>query len=168
MKTKLPLIAAIYCGLSTFSSALTLDFTSVTLGTNVPPNLVINVPGYGDVTFSQLSGTTTVNNFFPIPIPGTLPSLSFDAGDSINVNFGGTVPINVQFGLVGEDLGEFFTISRPDAHNFLVTLSGPAMFPAEAGASVYEVSFNNVPVPEPSSALLGVLGASLLVIRRRR
>ncbi|MGJ8645142.1 MAG: hypothetical protein ACSHX9_17200 [Luteolibacter sp.] len=168
MKTKLPLIAAICCGLSGIGSAFTLDFLGdegTVLKVGNPP-LTINVPGYGDVVFS-VSGATEliVDNSYATPPPGvpTSPSLNFDMGESVTVTFtqAQVIPTSVRMGTVDVNIGENFNTTVVNSNEYLVTLSGGGN-----GAGLYNIKFDAV--PEPSASLLGALGASLLIIRRRR
>jgi hypothetical protein len=170
MKTKLPLIAATYCGLCAVSSAFTLDFLSVPTDTLVPPSLTVNVPGYGDVRFDPIgTAALIVDNRFEKDslVLTSSPSLNFDNGESVTITFLGAEPTDVEFDWVGVNAGEFFTAAQGiSANEFIVTLNGAALNTANNGAGLYRIGFNQV--PEPSASLLGCLGAALLVIRRKR
>lgn len=164
MKTKLPLIAALCCGLSGIGSAFTLDFVGL-VGTTLPPNpLVIPIAGYGTVTFEAgANSALVINDAFLNDNGFGAPSLSFNANEVVRVTFDNLQPLNVDFDFVGVSAGEAFTVQddpfTPQA--FLVTLQG-----AGDGAGIFQISFDQI--PEPSSSLLGVLGATMLIIRRRR
>ena len=169
MKTKLPLIAALYCGLCTVGSAFTLDFTSVPINTTIPPTLTIIVPGYGSVDFDAVVGSLVVDNqYASAPPVTTSPSLNFDTNDSVKITFVGAQPADIDFAWVGLSIGEQFTVTPQASPNeFIVTLAniGAGPIPAKnSGAGLYQINF----IPEPSSSLLGVIGASMLLIRRRR
>jgi hypothetical protein len=170
MKTTLPLIAATYCGLCAVGSAFTLDFLAVPTGTMVPPALTINVAGYGDVRFESIgSSTVIVDNRFEKggSVLTSSPSLNFDSGESVTITFLGLEPTNVEFDWVGVNAGEFFTVAQGlSASEFIVNLNGAALNPANNGAGLYRIGFSQV--PEPSASLLGCLGATLLVLRRKR
>lgn len=170
MKTQLSLIAALTCGLSATSSAFTLDFLSVPTGTTLPPTLTINVPGYGNVSFNPVSGSSlVVDDRHELDNPGitSSPSLNFDTGEGVILTFLGAQPTGIDFVFVGANVGEFFTpVQGASVNEFIITLNGAASEPNKSGAGIYQIGFNQV--PEPSASLLGVLGASLLVIRRRR
>jgi len=158
MKTKLPLIAALYCGLSAVGSAFTLDFSGLTIGDSLPKT--INVPFYGDVTFTAVSGSPTIQLFDP----GAVKAISFNGGETVSITFLGNIPLNVTNQYVGVGAGENFVFSATaDPKQYLLSLN-----PVGQGvnAGLQSVIFDQV--PEPSSALLGVLGTSLLVLRRRR
>jgi len=164
MKTTIALAIASLCGLTAVSSAFTLDFVGYD-GTTLPPNpLVINVPGYGDVRFDAGTGSSlVVNSAYQNDNGSAAPSLSFDQGDALQVTFLGKQPLHVDFDFVGVSPGESFNV-QPDlfkSQTYLLNLQG-----AGDGAGLYAISWTQV--PEPSSALLGVLGTSILVLRRRR
>jgi hypothetical protein len=164
MKTKTPLVAALYCGLSAISSAFTLNFVGHE-GTTLPPNpLVIPVPGYGHVQFDALPGSTLeVNNAHMNDDGSAAPSLSFNMNEAVKITFHGLQPINVNFDYVGVSPGEYF-IAQPDLvtpQSFIVSLNGTGN-----GAGLYAVSWNQI--PEPSSALLGALAGGFMILRRRR
>lgn len=171
MKTtlKLPLVAAMYCGLSSVGSAFTLDFVSVPTGTITPPALTVSVPGYGDVRFEPVgTASLVVDNRYATPPPGiqTSPSLNFDMGEAVTVTFlgpsGPVDPASVRVGTVDVNIGEaFITTSTVSPNVYTVQLLGSGN-----GAGLYNIKFEQV--PEPSAALLGVIGASFLVIRRKR
>ena len=157
MKTKLPLIAAIYCGLSTVGSAFTLDFSGVAVNTGLP--LTLNVPGYGSVSFSTINGTLAVETF----APGTTRAIAFDRGESILMTFNGNAPINLSNQYAGVNPGETFDFNiTADPKVFSLALTGNM----GGKAGLQSVSFDQV--PEPSAALLGALGGIMLVVRRRR
>lgn len=170
MKTKIPLIAAISCGLCSFGSAFTLDFVGDE-GSTLPPNpLVVAVPGYGNVRFEAVgTSNLVVDNRFENDNPGqsTSPSLNFDSGDTVKITFLAAEPVDIDFDWVGVSVGEFF-LASPGATSseFFVTLNGSALQAANNGGGLYQIGFEQV--PEPSAALLGAMGTALLVLRRRR
>lgn len=160
MKTKLPLIAAIYCGLGSVGSAFTLDFTapSIVIGSGLP--LTIDVPFYGSVTFTAVNGAPTIEVFDP----GATPAISFNADESVRFTFNGNTPVSVTNQYIGSDVGEIFTFnSTVDPNEFILTLNSASQ---NANAGLQSVTFEQV--PEPSSAVLGLLGTALLVFHRRR
>jgi hypothetical protein len=164
MKTKLPLIAALSCGLCATGSAFTLDFVGL-VGTSLPPNpLTINIPLYGDVVFEAANGSTLViDEKYKNDNGFGAPSLSFDQNEAVKITFKGLQPLNVDFDFVGVSSGESFTV-QPDLFTdqaFLVNLQGSG-----DGAGIYQISWTAV--PEPTSSLLGAMGCALLVLRRRR
>lgn len=164
MKTKLPLIAALSCGLCATGSAFTLDFVGL-LGTSLPPNpLTITILGYGPVTFEAANGSTLViNEAYKNDNGFGAPSLSFDQNEAVKVTFKGLQPLSVDFDFVGVSSGEGFTV-QPDLftdQSYIVNLQGSG-----DGAGIYQVSWTAV--PEPTSSLLGAMGCALLVLRRRR
>lgn len=164
MKTRIALAMALFCGLPAVSTAFTLDFVGYE-GTSLPPNpLVIFVPGYGDVRFDAANGSTlVVDSAYQNDNGSAAPSLSFNERDALKVTFLGAQPLKVDFDFVGVSAGENFTV-QPDlfvAQSYLINLQGSG-----DGAGLYAISWQQV--PEPSSALLGLLGTAALVLRRRR
>jgi len=167
MKMKLPLLlAAIALGMPAISNAFTLDavgYGGSELALN--PQSVF-VPGYGELIFEALPGSAlVVNSAYENDNGFGGPSLNFDQNESIRVTFAGLEPLNVDFDFVGVSAGEGFTIERdlftPQA--FILTLNG-----AGDGAGLYAISWNTQAVPEPSSAMLGLLAGSFFAFRRRR
>jgi hypothetical protein len=154
MKTKSFIAAAALICLPSVASAFSLDFTGVALGTTVPPQLVIAVPGYGNVTFdAQVGSNLAIVNY------GGIPSLSFEQNETVFITFDGVFVPGPGFDFEGLEVGESFLTQSNSYNVYTATLQGTGN-----GAGISGISF----VPEPSSALLGVLGASLLVLRRRR
>ena len=158
MKTKLPLIAALYCGLCSVGSAFTLDFSGLNIGDSLPQTII--VPIYGSVTFTAVNGAPTIQTF----APGATKAISFKGDESVKFTFNNNIPLNVTNQYISVGAGEVFTFATTvDPKEFLLTLN-PAGSNVNAG--LQSVIFDQV--PEPSSALLGVLGSSLLILRRRR
>lgn len=172
MKIKTLLITAVSLAASALSQAFTIDFNALVVpqGTTIDSGtpLTINVTGYGDVrfevggtdvvqvgtTYSNDAGTTIVN------------SLEMDAGDKILVTFLGPEALNVDFDIAGLTPGEEVVQITQHAirtFEFQVNTIGN---PGSDGAGIAAVSWTAV--PEPSSALLGLLGAGTLILRRRR
>lgn len=147
------------------SGAFTLDFaTSVGTVVQTGSPLTINIPGYGDVVFNVgVSTPLVVNSAFENDNGFGGPSLSFDQNEAVKITFNGLEPLNVDFDYVGVSVGESF-VAQPDlftSQSFVVNLQG-----AGNGAGIYSISWNAV--PEPSSALLGLVGTAILAFRRRR
>jgi len=166
MKTKIALAVALFCGPIAVSNAFTLDFVGYE-GTTLPANpLVIFVPGYGDVRFDAGNGSTlVVDSAYQNDNGSAAPSLSFNERDALKVTFLGAQPLNVDFDFVGVSAGENFTV-QPDlfvAQSYLINLQGSG-----DGAGLHAISWKQQAVPEPSSALLGLIGSAALLLRRRR
>ncbi|RYD17715.1 MAG: PEP-CTERM sorting domain-containing protein, partial [Verrucomicrobiaceae bacterium] len=75
-------------------------------------------------------------------------------------------PLNVDFDFVGVSAGgEGFSIQKDlfTLQAYLLTFTG-----AGDGAGLYAISWNTTCVPEPTSALLGLIGTAVFAFRRRR
>lgn len=163
MKIKYPLVAALLIGMQAVSSAFTLDIATYQGPLSSTP-ASINVPFYGEVSFEWGAGSNLViNSDYQNDNGFGGPSLNFDNGESLKVTFNGAAPLNVNFDFVGVSVGEYFAVStdliNPQAYN--ITFNG-----AGDGAGLYAVSWNTV--PEPTSAMLGLLGGAFFAFRRRR
>lgn len=156
MKTNLIIATAAFACFTSVASAFSLDFAGLA-GTPLPPNLVINVPGYGNVTFEAAPGSNlAIVNY------GITPALSFDQNETVIITFNGGEVTAPGLNYAGLEIGESFLAQFASYNTYTATLQG-----AGNGGGITGLSFNQA-VPEPTSALLGVLGASLFVLRRRR
>ncbi len=148
----------------TVGSAFTLDAVGYEGGVLEQVPVSIYVPGYGELVFQAAVGSSLVVNSAYLNDNGFgAPSLSFDQNEAVKITFNGPEPLNVDFDFVGVSSGENFVVQKdlftPQA--FLVTLQGGG-----DGAGLYAVSWKAV--PEPTSAMLGLFGGLMLVLRRRR
>jgi hypothetical protein len=164
MKIKSTLVAAVFAALFTSSQAFTLDAAGYEGGTLNTEPFSINIPGYGELIFEALPGSSlVVSSAYENDNGFGGPSLNFDQDESIRITFNALEPINVDFDIVGQSAGESFVIEKdlftPQA--FLVTLKGQG-----DGAGLYAVSWDAV--PEPTSSMLAMIGGALFVLRRRR
>jgi hypothetical protein len=164
MKMKTPLVAALLGMTLSVGSAFTLDAVGYEGGILEQNPFSVFVPGYGELVFEAVPGSSlVVNSAYQNDNGFGAPSLSFDQNEAIKVTFNGAEPLNVDFDFVGQSAGESFVIEKdlftPQA--FIVTHRGQG-----DGAGLYAMSWNAV--PEPTSATLGILGSMLLVLRRRR
>ena len=166
MKMKTSLVAALLIGLPAISGAFTLD--AVGYGgseLSLAPYSVF-VPGYGELVFEAAAGSSLiVNSAYQNDNGFGGPSLSFDQNESVKITFKGSEPLNVDFDFVGVSAGESFVVEKdlltPQA--YLVSLKG-----AGDGAGLYAISWKTEAVPEPTSAMLGLLGGAFFAFRRRR
>lgn len=166
MKLTTPLVAALLAGMPAISSAFTLDavgYGGSELSLN--PQSVF-VPGYGELIFEAAVGSAlVVNSAYENDNGFGAPSLSFDENEAVKITFNGLDPLNVDFDFVGVSAGENFVVQKdlftPNA--FLVTLQGSG-----DGAGLYAISWNTEAVPEPTSAMLGLIGTAIFAFRRRR
>ncbi len=166
MKMKIPLLAVLLAGLPCAASAFTLDAVGYG-GSELSLNPVsVFVPGYGELIFEAAVGSAiVVNSAYENDNGFGGPSLSFDQNEAIKVTFNGLTPLNVDFDFVGLSVGESFVVQKdlftPQA--FLVTFQGSG-----DGAGLYAISWNTETVPEPTSAMLGLIGTAVFAFRRRR
>lgn len=162
MKTKACVTIGFLLGLTAITNAFSLDFSGNVGVVLAPGPLTISVPGYGNVQFDAQAGVAEVDTSQlegGVPVP----SLVFDSGDVVRVTFLGLAPQNVTSGVLGLNSGEsFLFLDSSDPAVFFYQFSGVA----GADAGLQTVSWGQV--PEPSSALLGVLGTAVLAFRRRR
>lgn len=146
-------------------SAFTLDFATLTTGTavpNAPAEILLAVPGYGNVGFSSGLGSS-LEVATVAGSGGPTQAINMNVGETMVVTFHGANPMGVTFGYDAVSLGGTFSSFAPlDPKQIIVALSGSN----GATGGVSSVSFQAV--PEPSAALLGGLGAIGLVVRRRR
>lgn len=166
MKMKLPLLAALVAGLPMASSAFTLDAVGYEGAELSLSPLSIFVPGYGFVIFEAVPGSTlVVNSAYENDNGFGGPSLSFDQNDAVKITFGGLEPLNTDFDFVGLSTGEIFDVQEDlfTPQTFLVALRGGG-----DGAGLYAVSWETECIPEPTSAMLGLIGTAVFAFRRRR
>ena len=165
MKSKLLITAIFFAGFCS-ASAFSLDFMgleldgSTTLSGADGDQLTIQVPEFGNVAFGvQQKGVSAVvdDNF------GTA-AIEFDSSQIITVNFFAGLDVeNVMVGFVGVANGAdapFYT-SVDSQSGFIQIDSG------SAGISSLTFDVAGPKVPEPSTALLGLIGVTALLRRRR-
>jgi hypothetical protein len=147
------------------ASAFSLDFTglatdgSVSLSGADGDQLVISVPGFGNVAFGVAEKDATAS---VVEIDG-VPAIEFDDARTITIDFFAGSPVeNVLVSFVGVDQGESPTYTS------LTDTSGVARIPVGT-VGIQGLTFDRVgpKVPEPSTAILGLLGAVALLRRRR-
>ena len=164
MKKTLSLAAMLLGLCAPAGFAFTLDAVGYEGGVLSQNPFRVFVPGYGELVFEAAAGSElVVDSAYQNDNGFGGPSLSFDADESVKITFEGPEPLSVDFDFVGLSAGESFQIEEdlltPQA--FIITLRGEG-----DGAGVYAMSWNAI--PEPSSAALGLLGTTMLVLRRRR
>ena len=145
MKTTIPLVAALVCGLSPLASAFSLNFAN-NVGATLPPNpLTIAVPGYGSVSFQAAIGSNLAVNNVNSPF---IPSVAFDTGEAVQITFNGLAPTAVSFDFVGVGVNEGFTVSPFSSNQFVLSLGGAG----EAQVSLASTSAQCPNRPLPFSA----------------
>jgi len=183
MKLKTTLIAVLSLACTAISNAFMIDFDSGTVvpsGTNIVGQpeitdgspLVVNVNGYGTVTFSIESGADPVSVGNAFAAQGGLPpqqSLEMYYGDVVKVTFDGNAPLvaaDPRFAYVGSNAGipaDAIESTALGENVWELIYTGGS---TSNGAGVVSVTWDVV--PEPSSAALGALGMSMILLRRRR
>ena len=186
MKLKTTLIAALSLAAMATSQAFTIDFDSLqvdpggtisaTTITATDP-ITVDVDGYGTVTFSIESGANPVSvdtNFSPNTTIDIAPdrTLEFYGNDIVTVTFEGLTPLKPNsettgfvFGQAGDDsegAADKLESTQLNTNEYQLSLSG---FQSR-GAGLTYIEWDVV--PEPSSAALGALGMSMILLRRRR
>lgn len=171
MKPKIPLAtAAAIIGLSAMCGAFTLDAVGYEGGELSPNPYSVLVPGYGELIFETAVGTPVViSSGYGNTSETELPVVRFDEEDAIRITFNGLAITNVNFYFAGLSFNEGFEVRNltksdlftPQA--FLITLKGSG-----DGADLHAITWNTQSVPEPSSALLGMMGAAGMMLRRKR
>ncbi len=171
MKIKSLLIATMSLAATAVSQAFTIDFNALALPSGTSISSVtpqaINVAGYGLVLFEVPAPDVVQVGQVHANDSGTIKnSLEMDPGERIRVTFLGPKALNVNFDVAGINPGfDAVAISNigDNPQKFQLDMIGN---PGSDGAGLAAVSWTAV--PEPSSALLGGLGAGLLILRRRR
>lgn len=126
--------------------------------------LTITVPGFGSVTFQAINGASLpVDRSFENDTGSGAPSLTFDSGETIRITFDGATVQELNFEFAGISIGESFAITDPALFNPQATIVRLDGQNGRAGIT----SMSWTAVPEPSAAVLGLVG-TLLLFRRRR
>lgn len=182
MKLKTTLIAALSLAAMATSQAFMINFGTgnvVPNGTDVGRTITIddsnplevNVVGYGQVTFTYIgqsggaveSGTQYAGQFGEPPAS----TLEFGYLDVVKVTFEGSTdfsggPVFAVTGVASDDLQRQDVSGDTDGSVWNLTYAGAE----NTGAGLLSVTWDVV--PEPSSAALGALGMSIILLRRRR
>ncbi|MGJ8695992.1 MAG: PEP-CTERM sorting domain-containing protein [Verrucomicrobiaceae bacterium] len=161
-------IAAALIGFAGSASAFTVDFSAFAVGTPLNPDIVVNVPGYGNVRFAEAPNNNGGNSHLEITnahmnSEGVIAnSIGFVDGEQMVVTFENGPVININFDFAGVGSGEGFQVNT-------LPFPGDAQLVSFNGitAGVVAVSFDQV-VPEPSSTLLVALAGLGIAARRRR
>ena len=166
MKMKFPLVAGLMIGMQAISAAFTLDAVGYGGSELTTTPVSVSVAGYGELIFEAIEGSSLpVNSAYLNDNGFGGPSISFDQGESIKITFVGSQPLNVNFDFVGVSAGESFLFQKDliNSQAYNITLQGEG-----DGAGLYAISWNTEAVPEPTSALLGLMGGAFFAFRRRR
>lgn len=148
------------------ASAFSLDFSAFASGAELDPDIVVNVPGYGDVRFTEAPNNDPGAPATDLEITAAhvpFKGIGFENGEQLVVSFEGSTPVEIDFIFAGVGSGESFDVNQteiPDDGTRLISFKG------SPGAALVGVGFSTV--PEPSSTLLVALGALGFAARRRR
>lgn len=152
------------------AGAFSLDFTGlnleepVTLSGADGEQLVIFVPGFGNVAFGVAEKDITAEiALLPDENDVDVPAIEFDATMTITVDFfAGSEVENVMVDFVALNTGE-------DPEYIAVDGFSGQIITDKGTVGIAGLSFDRVgpKIPEPSTTLLGLLGAVTLLRRRR-
>ena len=153
---------------------VSLDFSgidgvnsAVALPSTISPSdaQVIEVAGFGNVAFGLEAGPKPTANFVE-SAPGEI-ALVFDSSQVVTVNFFPTSAVDVENVVVS------FVGVEP-IFTTLDGITGTISLPAQEGGPVLvgnitglEFDVTEKKIPEPSTAILGFIGAMVLLRRRR-
>ena len=186
MKLKSTLVAAISLATLTASQAFyVIDFNTLTpagefsLGETIASgsSIDIEVDGYGIVTFENNSTSSTHDNALKISDKfsngeGSINSLEMESGESVTVIFKGDAVSDVQAGFVGTNASPFDTgaliVQEEGVTYTAVTIDATTFnqpYADSDGVGLSYIRWNTI--PEPSSAALGAIGLSMILLRRR-
>lgn len=148
-------LAATMAALVSSASAFNIDFSSYLANGETLGSKTINVAGYGDIFLSAAIGSS---------LEQSATALQFDNNDSLVVQFLGDAVTSVGFDYTGMSVGETFNIIETIPGQFLLSLTN-----STDGVGLRGVSFTAATaVPEPSTALFGMIaGLGMLFVRRR-
>lgn len=136
---KIALIAAFVAGMPVLSRAFTLDAVGYGGSELSHDPVTVFVPGYGELVFETAADTALVVNSGYGNDSGFEGSpLGFDPDDTVKITFSGVETRNLGFDLAGLPPGEN-----------LATGWSPM-------------------IPEPATAMIGLLGSAVFAFRRRR
>ncbi len=164
MKLKFVTLLASIGGIVT-SQAFTLDFTGLNIAADSEPvllsdadQLVIEVADFGNVGFGVANdGETEVSDTFGVP------AIEFDASQVITINFFAGIDVtNVVVDFVGVDSGEDPVFTLLSGTSGTVSLNTGTV-----GIEGIGFEIDDKKIPEPSTAILALLGAVALMRRHR-
>lgn len=169
MKFKAFLLAISAAGLSS-AGAFSLDFSgldldgSVTFGGPDSDELIIAVPGFGNVGFGVAGPDKGVSDGIADVVElDDVAAIRFDATKVITIHFyAGCDVENVNVNFVAVNTGEDPIYTSIDSLSGHVSTN-------KGTVGISSITFDKVDatVPEPSTAVLGLLGAVALLRRRR-
>lgn len=184
MNIKTSLIAAFSLAAVTTSQAFNIDFNTITVADapiGVSESFTVNVADYGTVTFTNISEITgsslAIDSNYSDNDGNSVNSLELNTFEIVQVTFNGAEVINAQAVFAGNsanpfDVGLFVVGGQQGDEVPLGDLPAGSYyayaFGSEGSDGVGLQSISWDVVPEPSSAALGALGMSMILLRRRK
>lgn len=186
MKLKSTLIAAVSAAAMATSQAFTIDFNAISYESLIGESLnqndtwEIHVQDYGTVKFTNTSATTTTNNIVEIGDAysndeSSVNSLQLEIGEEITVIFCGDQVTDFGYIFQGSelnpwDMGMFSIVEEGVEYNAIAIDASyfPNLYGDQGADGVGLQSITWDVVPEPSSAALGAIGMSMILLRRRK
>ena len=165
------------------SQAFTIDFNAISyeslIGESLNQNdtLEIHVQDYGTVKFINTSATTTTNNIVEIGDAysndeSSVNSLQLEIGEQITVIFCGDQVTDFGYIFQGSNLNPWdmgmFSIEEEGVAYNAIAIDASYLYGDQGADGVGLQSITWDVVPEPSSAALGAIGMSMILLRRRK
>ena len=196
MKLKTTLIAAFSAAAMATSHAFNIDFNALTVTPTAigqGESFTVTVDNYGTVTFTNITPNTessiAIGNNFLDNDGNNVNSLELEGigleeidpikAEVIEVTFNGAEVTNAQATFAGNSANPFDVGIFVDLPGLLQQSGYPGELPVDGayyaatigapgsdGVGLQAISWDVV--PEPSSAALGALGMSMILLRRRR
>lgn len=184
MKLRSTLIAAFSAAAMATSQAFTIDFNAISYTSDdgdswsYGESFDVIVDGYGTVTFTNVSAgsngddTVEIGDNFKDNDGTSVESLQLESGEKVMVTFHGDAEvINVEAVFTGISPDPFDTgvLRGSEVEYYASTIDITNLggeYTTEDGVGLQSITWDVV--PEPSSAALGAIGMSMILLRRRK